>query len=148
MSKSLLAVALMAILAFTLGVSKCDMSDPLQSLALKNAARSLGYAVAQSKTSADDKAIEAAYELYTKGTVNEVIMTDLIRQLKTKNPLVVFAALDVIEAMGGLLNKQQEVVIDIGGISHEAWALVEVAYKQGYTLGKADKRAGVTRAVP
>jgi len=148
MSKSLLAVALMAILAFTLGVSKCDMSDPLQSLALKNAARSLGYAVAQSKTSADDKAIEAAYELYTKGTVNEVIMTDLIKQLKAKNPLVVFAALDVVEAMGGILNKQQETIIDIGGISHEAWALVETAYKQGYQLGKADKRAGVTRSVP
>ena len=71
MSKSLLAAMLVSILAFTLGVSKCDMSDPLQSLALKNAARSLGYAVAQSKTSADDKAIEAAYELYTKGTVND-----------------------------------------------------------------------------
>jgi len=148
MKRSLLAVALMAILAFTLGVSKCDMSDPLQSLALKNAARSLGYAVAQSKTTADDKAIEAAYELYTKGTVNEVIMTDLIKQLKAKNPLVVFAALDVVEAMGGILNKQQEVVIDIGGISPEAWALVEGAYKQGYSLGKADKRSGVTRAVP
>ena len=148
MSKSLLAAMLVSILAFTLGVSKCDMSDPLQSLALKNAARSLGYAVAQSKTSADDKAIEAAYELYTKGTLNEVAMTELLSLLKNQNPLIVFAALDLVEAMGAVINKNQGTVLDLSGIPAEAWALVETAYKQGYTLGKADKRAGVTRAVP
>lgn len=146
--KAALILAVVAILVMTLGINKCDVSDPLQTLAIKNAARSVGYAVANSKTTADDKAVEAAWELYTKGTLSEVAMTELISRFKSQNPLIVFAALDLVEAMGATINKQQSTIIDLSGIPDEAWGLVEVAYKQGYQLGKTDKRAGVTRAVP
>ena len=146
--KSLKLLCLLLLCAVTLGVSKCDMEDPVTNLAIKNAARSVGYAVANSKTSADDKAVEAAWELYTKGTLNEVAMTELLSRLKNQNPLIVFAALDLVEAMGATINKNQGTVLDLSGIPAEAWTLVETAYKQGYTLGKADKKAGVTRAVP
>lgn len=146
--KSLKLVCLLLLCAVTLGVSKCDMTDPVTNLAIKNAARSVGYAVANSRTTADDKAVEAAWELYTKGTLNEVAMTELLIRLKNQNPLIVFAALDLVEAMGATINKNQGTVLDLSGIPAEAWTLVETAYKQGYALGKADKKAGVTRAVP
>ena len=146
--KLLKLAVLLLLCTFALGVSRCDLGDPLQTLAIKNAARSVGYAVANSKTSADDKAVEAAWELYTKGTLNEVAMTELLSKLKNQNPLIVFAALDLVEAMGATINKNQGTVLDLSGIPAEAWTLVETAYKQGYALGKADKKAGVTRAVP
>ena len=78
----------------------------------------------------------------------EVAMTELLSRLKNQNPLIVFAALDLVEAMGATINKNQGTVLDLSGIPAEAWTLVETAYKQGYALGKADKKAGVTRAVP
>ena len=146
--KSLKLVCLFLLCAVTLGVSKCDMTDPVTNLAIKNAARSVGYAVANSKTAADDKAVEAAWELYTQGTLNEVAMTELLSRLKNQNPLIVFAALDLVEAMGAVINKNQGTVLDLSGIPAEAWTLVETAYKQGYALGKADRKSGVTRAVP
>ena len=146
--KLLKLFCLLLLCTFALGVSRCDMTDPVTNLAIKNAARSVGYAVANSRTTADDKAVEAAWELYTKGTLNEVAMTELLSRLKNQNPLIVFAALDLVEAMGAVINKNQGTVLDLSGIPAEAWTLVETAYKQGYALGKADKKAGITRAVP
>jgi len=148
MKRIISLLAVLVITALCLGVSKCDVTDPVTNLAIKNAARSVGYAIANSKTTVDDKAVEAAWELYTKGTLNEVAMTELLSRLKNQNPLGVIAALDLGEAMGAVINRNQGTVLDLSGIPAEAWTLVETAYKQGYALGKADKKAGVTRAVP
>jgi hypothetical protein len=133
-------------------VAGCSFDQVVQDqwgmLAIKNASRGLGYAIAQSKTTADDQAVIAAYELLTKGQLSEVAMTELLQKLQGQNPLVVFAALDLLEAMGAMINKGQGTVLDLSGIPPELWAIVEASYKQGYSLGMADKKAGVMRAVP
>lgn len=142
-------IAVCALFALVAGCSFDQIvTDQWGLLAIKNASRGLGYAVANSKTTDDDQAVIAAYELLTKGQLSEVAMTALIQRLQGQNPLVVFAALDLLEAMGAMINKGQGTVLDLSGIPPELWVTVETAYKQGYALGKADRKAGVTRAMP
>ena len=57
-------IALFALFALVAGCSFDQIvQDQFGILAVKNAARGLGYAVANSKTTADDEAVVAAYEL-------------------------------------------------------------------------------------
>ena len=102
------------------------------------------------RTQTTDTSIGAASKAATgsQSLGKDAFLQLLVTQLKNQNPLIVFAALDLVEAMGAVINKNQGTVLDLSGIPAEAWTLVETAYKQGYALGKADKKAGVTRAVP
>lgn len=121
------------------------VQDPWGMLAIKNAARGLGYAVAQSDPSVNE-AVVAAYSLFKTGQLDPAAMTALIQKFKPANPLIVFAALDLLEAMGALI--QGGAIVDLSKIPPELWPIVETSYLQGYELGKLDAKAGIRRAVP
>jgi hypothetical protein len=130
-------------------VSACSfdqiVQDPWGMLAIKNAARGLGYAVAQGGPEVND-AVVAAYKLFKTGQLDPAAMTALLQKFKPVNPLIVFAALDLLEAMGAVI--QSGVIVDLTKIPPELWPIVETSYLQGYELGKLDAKAGIRRAVP
>jgi hypothetical protein len=146
--KKLFALLLLASVA----VAGCSFDQIVQDqwglLAIKNAARGLGYAVANSKTTLDDTAVEQAYSLLKTGQTDPVKINEMLAKWNGQpgGKLLVFAALDLLEAMGATISAGT--IIDLSGIPPELWATVERSYLQGYELGKADKKAGVVRAVP
>jgi hypothetical protein len=121
------------------------VTDQWGLLAIKNAARGLGYAVAQGGPEVND-AVVAAYKLFKTGQLDPVAMTALIQKFKPVNPLIVFATLDLLETMGAVI--QSGIIVDLTKIPPELWPIVETAYLQGYELGKFDAKAGIKRAVP
>lgn len=148
--KRYLSVVLVCLIAvMTMGVNKCQVSDnPLGLLAVKNSARALGYAIANSKSTTDDAAVVEAYTLFKTGQVDPVKMNELLAKFNKDpaNQLLVLAALDLIEAMGATVTNGA--IVDLSGIPPELWKTVEVSYQQGYALGKTDKSKGITRAIP
>lgn len=142
--KKLLVIAMLFAM-----VTACSFDQIVQDqwglLAIKNAARGLGYAVAQADPSVND-AVVAAYKLFKTGQLDPAAMTALIQKFKPANPLIVFAALDLLEAMGALI--QGGAIVDLSKIPPELWPIVETSYLQGYELGRADAKMGVRRAVP
>lgn len=144
-------VALVMVLGFvvscTLGTNIPD--DKWSILTIKNASRGLGYAIANTKTTVDDVAVVQAYNLFKTGTVDPVKMNEILAPfIKDEGAykLVVLAAFDLIEAMGGVVINNQ--IVDLSKITPEMWKIVETAYLQGYEIGKSDRAKGVTRAIP
>jgi len=143
--------ALAMVVAFVL-VTGCAFNnvpdDKWSVLTIKNSARGLGYAIANSKTTVDDTAVVQAYNLFKTGVVDPVKMNEILTPFvkKPEYKLVVLAAFDLIEAMGGVVVNNQ--VMDLSKIPPELWRTVEIAYMQGYEIGKLDNSKGITRAVP
>lgn len=122
--------------------------SPWGPLAVKNAARGLGYAVANSKSTVDDAAVEEAYALITTGQIDPTKFNGILERFKKDpaNQLVILAALDLMQAMGATVTTGS--VVDVSKIPPEMLTMAEIAYKQGYAVGKMDKTKGITRAVP
>lgn len=117
-------------------------------LAVKNSSRALGYAIANSKTTADDVAVVEAYSLFKTGQIDVAKMNEILQRF-SKDPasqLMVLAALDLLQAMGATVTGGA--IVDLSKIPPELWATVEISYQQGYALGKTDKAKGITRAMP
>lgn len=117
-------------------------------LAIKNASRALGYAVANSKSTIDDAAVVEAYSLFKTGQVDPAKMNEILGRFSKDpaNKLLILAALDLLQAMGATISGGT--IVDLTKIPPELWSIVEVSYQQGYELGKLDRRAGITRAIP
>ena len=145
--KSLIA----AFLVFAV-LAGCSFDQVVQDqwglLAIKNAARGLGYAVGNSKTTVDDVAVEQAYSLLKTGQTDPAKMNEILSKWNGQpgGKLLVFAALDLLQAMGATVTSGS--ILDLSKIPPELWAIVEISYLQGIELGKADRTKGITRAVP
>ena len=142
-------IAVVALFAMVAGCSFDQIvTDQWGLLAIKNAARGLGYAVGNSKTTVDDTAVEQAYSLLKTGQTDPAKINEVLSlwQGQAGGKLLVFAALDLLQAMGATVTSGT--VIDLSKIPPELWSTVEISYLQGLELGKADRVKGVTRAVP
>jgi hypothetical protein len=117
-------------------------------LAIKNAARGLGYSVANSKTTLDETAIEESYNLLKTGQADPAIINEALAHwnLQPGGKLLVLAALDLLGAMGAVIT--DKTIVDLSAIPPELWLIVESSYSQGFELGKIDRGLGVTRMVP
>ncbi len=122
-------------------------NDQLALLGIKNTARVLGYAIGNSKTPDDDQAIKGAYYLLRQGQMTEAQMTEAIQRMKKLHPLAAAGALDLLAAMGAVINVEQGTVLDVSGIPAAAWDAAATAYAFGFDLGLADRRDGRRQAV-
>ena len=146
---ALIGIILTAIVA----ANGCSLNStipagPMSDLLVKNASRSLGYAVANSKSTVDDQAIVNAYNLFKTGQVDPTVLNGMLSKFSTDpaNQLLVLAALDLLQVMGASVSSGS--IMDISKIKPEMWSMVETSYQQGYALGALDKKKGITRALP
>lgn len=151
MIKKCFALAMVVAFILTTGCAMNNVpsdKDKWSIFAIKNSARGLGYAVANSKTTVDDVAVTQAYNLFRAGTMDPAKMNELISPFvkKPEYKLIYLAAFDLIEAMGGVVVNNQ--IMDLSKIPPELWNTVELSYLQGYEIGKIDNSKGITRAVP
>jgi hypothetical protein len=147
--KRMVALAVMFLFVLGCGLNFNNIpQDQWGQLAVKNAARGLGYAIANSKSTVDDAAVIEAYNLFKTGQVDPTQINSLLAKFNKDpaNQLIILAGLDLLQAMGASITAGQ--VVDISKIPPELWSMVEIAYQQGYALGKVDKAKGVTRAIP
>jgi hypothetical protein len=122
-------------------------NDQLALLGIKNTARVLGYAIGNSKATNDDEIIKGSYFLFRQGQMTEVQMTVVISQMKKMHPLAAAGALDLLAAMGGMINPDQGTVLDVSGIKPEIWDAAATAYAFGFDLGINDRQKGGRQAV-
>lgn len=146
--KSSLAVVVMVALLAGCAGWESVVQDQWGKLAVKNAARALGYAVGNSKSTVDDTAVAQAYNLLRSGQTDPTAINSILSKWNNQQggKLLVFAALDLLEAMGATI--QGGLITELAKIPPELWVAVEIAYQQGFEMGLADKSAKVTRAVP
>jgi hypothetical protein len=141
--KVLLMVVLAAVLALPLAGCKFALTnvgnDQLAMLGIKETALAVGYYVGKSKTPDDEAAVEAGYAMLRNGTMDEAAITQALIKLKVDDPFLAAQALFAIQAMGAITNQEQGAVLDLKGISPEAWEAAKSAYILGLAAGKSKR---------